>query len=343
MNDPVGRFSLGSFSRPGQPRFLGVVRGDEVTPLADLYRNGRAAPVSLLAMLDDWAEALPTLKAAVTQDTDVHRIALSELAVHAPIPDARQVFCTGANYGKHVVEMVVTLGSPPDTDGMDAEARRVFGEGYVARQKAEANPYVFMKPVTTIAGPNDVLDLPHFSEKADWELELGVVIGRRTHRVTLGDAMACVAGDRYGRGRFHRSLQRARGNRTARRKSECTDPGAIGPDWVSAKGAPGFLPTGPFFVPAEFVPNPHDLAMRLSVNGVVMQDDRTSDMTFDIARQIEFIARHALMLPGDILCTGSPAGNGVVRGIFLKEGDVMEAEIEGLGRQTVRCTRGIRR
>lgn len=289
--------------------------------MADLY----SAPVTLRALLDDWEAALPRLKDALARGSNAPHIPLADLYVHAPIPDARQVFCTGANYRKHVVEMVVTLGSPPDTDGMDAEARRAFGETYVARQQAEANPYVFMKPVTTIAGPNDILELPHFSEKADWEIELGAVIGRRTHRIALEDALACVAGYMIVN------------DLTARDKVRRTDPGAIGPDWVSAKGAPGFLPTGPFFVPAEFVPNPHDLAMRLIVNGVVMQDDRTSDMTFDIARQIEFIARHALMLPGDILCTGSPSGNGVVRGIFLKDGDVMEAEIEGLGKQTVRC------
>ena len=77
--------------------------------------------------------------------------------------------------------------------------------------------------------------------------------------------------------------------------------------------------------------------MRLAVNGQIMQESSTSDMIFDIARQVAFISGYARLLPGDILCTGSPAGNGVARDRFLKEGDVMEAEIEGLGRQSVRC------
>ena len=294
-------FSLGSFSQGGGAPFLGLVRGTHVTPVADLAPA--FAGRTLFDLLQDWNASFAALRSALP--SEAHGVPMDSLSVHAPIPQARQIFCAGAAYRKHVVEMVVTLGDSPGTDGMDADARRIYGEAYVDRQAAEANPYVFMKPVTSIAGPNDPLELPPFSERIDWEIELAAVIGRDTHRVARADALGNVAGYMVAN------------DVTARDKVRRTDPGAIGADWLAAKGAPGFLPTGPLFVPSAFVPDPHDLAMRLSVNDEVMQDDRTDDMTFDIPRQIEWISSYARMLPGDILCTGSPSGNGVVRGIFL--------------------------
>lgn len=314
-------FALGSFAASGGAPFLGVVRGGAVTPATEL---GFADDATLFDLLQDWPASLDALERALV-GADGIRVALADLTPCAPVPQARQIFCTGANYGRHVVEMVVALGVSPETDGMDAQGRERFGERYVERQRAEAEPYVFMKPVTAIAGPCDTLELPLFSDRADWEIELAAVIGVEAWRADRADALRHVAGYMVAN------------DLTARDKVRRSDPGAIGADWLAGKGSPGFLPTGPWFVPAKFVPDPHDLGLRLLVNGEVMQDGRTSDMTFDIPRQIEWISRHARMLPGDILCTGSPAGNGVVRGLFLKNGDVMEAEIEGLGRQVTRC------
>jgi 2,4-diketo-3-deoxy-L-fuconate hydrolase len=318
------QFALGRFVRGQSGPFLGAVIEDTVTPVSQL--DSTFSPdVTLRELLCDWPSNLAKLKAAVCSARAEGGVAMANLRACAPLPDARQVFCTGANYRRHVLEMVVANGAGPDTDGMDAEARRAYGEAYIARQIAESSPYVFMKTVTSISGPCDPLMLPDFSDKIDWEIELGAVIGTMTYKVPRTAALSCVAGYMIVN------------DLTARDRVRRTDPGAIGPDWVAAKGAPGFLPTGPYFVPAEFIANPHDLRMRLMVNGQTMQDDRTSDMTFDIARQIEFISSYARMLPGDILCTGSPAGNGVIRGVFLRDGDIMEAEIDGLGRQVVRC------
>jgi 2-keto-4-pentenoate hydratase/2-oxohepta-3-ene-1,7-dioic acid hydratase in catechol pathway len=221
--------------------------------------------------------------------------------------------------------MVVVLGVGAETEGMNEEEKRRFGEAYVSRQRAEAEPYIFMKPVTAIAGPDTTLPLPDFSDRIDWELELAAVIGKPTHRVSEADALSHVAGYMIAN------------DVTARDRVNRTDAGAIGPDWIAAKGAPGFLPIGPDFVPSQFVGDPQQLAMKLLVNGVTMQDDSTSDMTFSVARQIAYLSRFAKLCPGDIICTGSPAGNGVTQGIFLKDGDVMEAEIERLGRQLIRC------
>ena len=319
-------FSLGSFSSGASAPFLGALRGSAVTRLADLAPASFTRQTTLRQLLNDWPLNFAILSEALSASrSEAGSLNLAELRVHAPLPDPRQVFCTGANYRQHVVEMVVALGNGAETENMGAEERRRYGEAYVARQQAESRPYVFMKPVTAVAGPFDDLRLPAHSAKMDWELELAAVIAGEVYQVTREAAMAHVAG------------YMVVNDLTARDKVRRTDPGAIGPDWIAAKGGPGFLPCGPYFVPSAFVRDPLDLAMRLSVNGELMQDDRTSDMTFDIATQIEFISGYARMLPGDILCTGSPKGNGIARGVFLKEGDVMEAEIAGLGTQRVRC------
>ena len=110
----------------------------------------------------------------------------------------------------------------------------------------------------------------------------------------------------------------------------------IGTDWYRSKNAPGFLPTGPFLVPAPFV-DPTDLNVRLELNGDVMQDASTSDLLFDIPALISGASQTMPLLPGDILLTGSPAGNGQHWKRFLRDGDVMTGSIEGLGTQVVRC------
>ena len=325
MFDQGSRFALGSFAKHGGGPFLGLVVDDKVQALSAVDSRYFCSDVTLAELLEDWAVNLAAIKSSLADAAPDRWTPITTLRACAPLPHARQVFCAGANYRRHVVEMIVAVGLGAETEGMDAETRRVFGKAYVLRQLAESQPYVFMKPVTSIAGPDEDLVLPFFSEKIDWEIELGAVIGRDTLHVGIDEALSCVAGYMIVN------------DVTARDRVRRTDPGAIGPDWVAAKGAPGFLPTGPLFVPAEFVPNPRDLKMRLAVNGQIMQESSTSDMIFDIARQVAFISGYARLLPGDILCTGSPAGNGVARDRFLKEGDVMEAEIEGLGRQSVRC------
>lgn len=327
MADLVPPFALGSFSKSGEEPFLGIVLEDQVTPVSTFGRSEFTKRTTLNDLLGDWPSSIANLKSIVASgfsaDTSVP---IGSLTAHSPLPEARQVFCTGANYRKHLVEMVVAVGGP-EVEGMNAEERRAFAETYVDRQVAESRPFVFMKPVSAIAGPCDDLILPEFSECIDWEIELGVVIGAQTHRTSRDNAMDAVAG------------YMVVNDVTARDKIERTDPGGIARDWLAGKGAPGFLPTGPLFVPAEFIPDPYELEMKLSVNGQIMQHELPKDMTFNIARQIEHITEYARMFPGDILCTGSPAGNGISRNLFLKDGDVMEAEITCLGKQLVRCVR----
>jgi 2,4-didehydro-3-deoxy-L-rhamnonate hydrolase len=109
-------------------------------------------------------------------------------------------------------------------------------------------------------------------------------------------------------------------------------------DWLKGKSQPGFLPFGPYLVPAAFVPDPQGLRLTLKLNGQVMQNESSGDMIYGVARLIEYLSEHVQLLPGDLICTGSPAGNGAHYNRFLRPGDVMEAEIDGLGAQRNLCS-----
>jgi 2-keto-4-pentenoate hydratase/2-oxohepta-3-ene-1,7-dioic acid hydratase in catechol pathway len=324
-------FALGTFARDGDAPFFGTVMNDEVIPVSDVMTAARfRKEPTLFSLLQDWDRSLDVLCTSLSAGSYTRGIPLTHLCACAPLPEVGQIFCAGANYRKHVIEMVVALGAGPETEGMTEDERRTFAKALLARQMSESNPFIFLKSTSSIAGPCDDLVLPEYSNRMDWEIELGVVMGAPTYQVSRDDAAAHIAGYLLVN------------DLTARDQVFRKDPGAVGPDWLAAKGGLGFLPTGPYFVPRQFIADPQDLAMRLLVNGEVMQDDTTADMTFDIARQIEHISSYVRMRPGDLLCTGTPAGNGITRGRFLQPGDVMEAEIEGLGRQIVRCVKQTR-
>jgi 2,4-didehydro-3-deoxy-L-rhamnonate hydrolase len=151
------------------------------------------------------------------------------------------------------------------------------------------------------------------------------VIGRHARRVSRDDALGAVAGYTICN------------DVTTRDALIRADTRSLGLDWLAGKNAPTFLPTGPLFVPASHAGNPQDLRITLKVNDATMQDESTSDMVFDVAALIEFISTVAELRPGDLVLTGSPAGNGASHGIFLKRGDVMEGTITGLGTQRNAC------
>ena len=173
-------------------------------------------------------------------------------------------------------------------------------------------------------GDDVPLVLPSYSEVHDWELELAVVISAEAFHVSRENAMAHVAGYTIINDITTRDL--------VFRK----DMKEIGTDWYRSKNAPGFLPTGPFLVPAPFV-EPTSLNVRLELNGDIMQDASTSDLLFDIPALISGASQTMPLLPGDVLLTGSPAGNGQHWKRFLRDGDVMTGSITGLGTQVVRC------
>jgi 2-keto-4-pentenoate hydratase/2-oxohepta-3-ene-1,7-dioic acid hydratase in catechol pathway len=244
-------------------------------------------------------------------------IPLSELRIHAPV-EPRQIFCAGANYRQHVIDLAMAQ-APPGEDKLSREQRRAATAKMMDDRAATGNPFVFNKIASTITGPFDPIVLPRDVTQPDWELELAVIIARPAWRVSRADAFDyiagyCIANDVTARERIYRPDMRA-----------------IGTDWLAGKCLPTFMPLGPFIVPADFVADPQDVRLMLKLNGDVMQDESTADMLFGIARLIEYLSNRARLLPGDLVSTGSPAGNGMHYGRFLKPGDVMEGSIAGLG------------
>ena len=179
-------------------------------------------------------------------------------------------------------------------------------------------PILFNKSASCLAGPNDALTLPKGSEKSDWEVELGVVIGRRAQNVSVDDALSYVAGYCVINDLSERAYQIERGGQ-----------------WTKGKSAPGFGPVGPYLVTADEVPDPQALGLRLSLNGEMVQDNFTSDMIFSVAEIIAHMSEFMALVPGDVIATGTPegVGMGMKPQRFLRSGDVMELEIDGLGKQ----------
>lgn len=324
------KFALATFSGADQPKAAGIVVVDRIVALDALLGGKSGGPISanasLFDLVNNWAEALPSLEAlcaGLAERSELPWQPVSQVTIHAPIEQSRQIFCTGANYRTHVVHLTIDTGVGPE--GLSREELKKWAEDMMDERLANGEPYSFTKPVSTIAGPNDALVLPANTTKPDWELELAVIIGKEGHNISRDQAMDYVAGYSIVNDVSARDL--------IPRK----DYPQLGTDWLRAKGQPGFLPFGPYFVPAQFVADPYDLKMNLSVSGKMMQDETTGDMMFDIARQIEYTSRYARLLPGDIICTGSPAGNGTHYNRFLQDGDLMVGTIEGLGTQTIRC------
>lgn len=318
----VTRYGLTTFSHNGLRQAVGLVIDEQIYPLAP---DHRLAAEGMLGILENWDASLPELDrlARGAKGSGVRPIPVHVAELHPPVPNPRQIFCTGANYRKHVVDMTMDMKVGPE--GVKGDELRRWAENMMDERAAHGEPYVFTKPLAAVAGPNDPLVLPANTTKPDWEIELGVVIGRAGYQISREDALAYVAGYAIVN------------DISARDLIPRTDYAMLGTDWLKSKGQPGFLPFGPYLVPAAFVPDPQNLSLKLSLNGQVMQDESSADMIFGVARQIEYISAYTRLLPGDVICTGSPAGNGTHYGRFLRPGDEMVAEIEGLGVQRVRC------
>ncbi len=243
------------------------------------------------------------------------RVPLEKLRVHAPIPRPGTIYCSGANYKKHVAELIVAHQNNEQTRGMSLEEKRAWAMSLMDKRAESGTPFIFVKPQSSVTGPFDVVAVPEVSQKPDWELELAVVIGRRARRVSRADALSYVAGYTIANDITLRE-------KVFRRK---TDSPELGMDFAMSKGAPGFLPLGPFLVPSAFVPDPQDLRLTLKLNGQLMQDETTADMIFTVAHLIEYLSASVELQPGDVICTGSPAGNGMHYGRFIQEGDGSKA------------------
>ncbi|MDE2204090.1 MAG: fumarylacetoacetate hydrolase family protein [Burkholderiaceae bacterium] len=182
-----------------------------------------------------------------------------------------------------------------------------------------AEPIVFLKANSALNGPNDNVMLPRGSEKSDWEVELGVVIGKTARDVSREDALSHVAGYCVVNDVSERAFQLE-----------------LGGTWDKGKGCDTFCPVGPWLVTRDEVPDPQTLGLWLDVNGERVQRGNTATMVFGVAHLVSYVSRFMTLYPGDLICTGTPPGVGM--GFkpprYLKAGDTMRLGIDGLGVQT---------
>ena len=187
--------------------------------------------------------------------------------------------------------------------------------------KVPPEPIIFMKATSAICGPNDDILIPRGSEKTDWEVELGVVIGKPAKYVTEAEALDHVAGYALTNDVSERAFQAERAGQ-----------------WTKGKSCDTFGPIGPWLVTRDEVADPQDLKMWLTVNGETMQDGSTRTMVYGVAHIVSYLSQFMTLQPGDVISTGTPpgVGMGMKPPRFLKPGDVVELGIEGLGTQCQR-------
>ena len=309
--DDVPRLALGTFRSAGGPAFPGLLVDGAVIDLGGMAATTR----DLLARWDDVRRRLDALAAAGGGRP------LADLEVLAPV-EPRQVVQAGANYRTHVVDLAVKHSEIRPGQTLDEVRAEVAA--MMDRRAEHGRPYIFTGLPSAVTGPYDDVVLPGYSDQHDWELELAAVVGAPAYRVSREDALAHVA------------AYTIVNDLTTRDRVFVLEMKEIGTDWFRAKNAPGFLPTGPFLVPADLVGDPQDLRILLSLNGDVMQDESTKDMLFGVAAILSEASQTARLLPGDLVLTGSPAGNGLHHGRLLRDGDVMVGAITGLGVQRTR-------
>jgi 2,4-diketo-3-deoxy-L-fuconate hydrolase len=225
------------------------------------------------------AGTLPELASAATQ------------RIGAPIARPGAVICVGMNYAAHAAESGAT---PPEV------------------------PIIFFKPANTVVGPNDDLMIPRGSSRTDWEVELGVVVGRRAAYLdSPEESLDHIAGFVLANDVSERDFQLA----------------ASGGQWSKGKSAPGFCPLGPWLVTPGEVDH-QNLGLRSWVNGELRQHSSTADQIFDVAHVVHHLSQYLALEPGDLVLTGTPEGVALSgRFPYLASGDVVEVEIDSLGRQ----------
>lgn len=260
-----------------------------------LLSDGRFLDVS--AFGEDYTETffatngLERLAEWVEKNADTAPILEEGFRFGSCIARPSKIVCIGLNYARHAEE---------------------------SGAKIPTEPIIFFKATSAMVGPNDDVIIPKNSEKTDWEVELAVIIGKKTSYVDESAALDYVAGYAVHNDYSERAFQLERGGQ-----------------WVKGKSCDTFAPVGPYLVTADEVADPQNLKLWLSVNGQKYQNSNTSDMIFSVRYLISYLSQYMTLLPGDIVTTGTPEGVGLGMNpqVYLKPGDVVELGIEGLGEQ----------
>lgn len=314
-------FALGTFAGANET-FVGLVVKERIFALPSLHSNWRSSrttddlegSTSLLGLLEHWDENFPCLEQlasfAASEVGNIPHVDPATVRYLPPVLRPGKILHSAANYREHVTEMAAYNVSGGNVD----PNARFTGE------KTRARPYLFLKASSSLTGPFDDIVLPEGEHQIDWEAEVAVVIGRRGRGIAAARAMEHVAGFMVAN------------DVTCRDMLWREDRKNFKTDWLSSKSHDGFEPIGPLFVPRPYIANAGNLRITLKVNGVTKQNGSTADMIFSAEEQIEFASRIMTLEPGDIFVTGTVGGVGQATGEFLAAGDVMETEVEGVGK-----------
>jgi 2-keto-4-pentenoate hydratase/2-oxohepta-3-ene-1,7-dioic acid hydratase in catechol pathway len=293
----MGTWKLLTFTTGDYPR-AGIKAGERIYDAAALL-GAQEGSLSVLDILNDWDRKRAAIEKAAEAPSG-KGYADNEVRLLAPVLFPSVYYCAASNFYDHSKEM------RPD--------RNVTRDG--------KQPYFFIKPgVHTTVGPGEKIRVPGVTQKLDWELEIGAVIGKPAFNVPVERALDYVAGYTLCNDLSARDL----GKR---------EDWHFGADWFGQKVFEGAMPQGPWIVPTDQVGDPQVLDMKLWVNDTLMQNSNSRNMVFNIAEQVEYLSRRMILRPGDIIATGTPSGVGAPRGIFLKAGDSIRMEVEKIGSMT---------
>lgn len=314
-------FKLGTFAKGDGKPSAAIVLDDTAIDLAQAEAAHRASgrpmltsTASIQDLLEDWERNFATLqeivafldKSGAKSDAKFGAASVASPNARPPVGRPGKMFYAAQNFQEHVEEMI-RAGMSPKDDQWKGE-------------KAKTRPYLFLKAPSCLAGANDDIAIPRDCKKIDWEAEIACAIAKPGKRIKAERALDHVAGWMTTNDVSARDLQ-IRGDRPALRS-----------DWLNGKSHDRFAPMGPYLVPRAFVADHMKLFIRLSVNGAVKQNGNTSQFIFTPEEQIEYASDILSLQTGDVFVCGTCGGVGQGTNTFLNAGDVMETEIEGLGK-----------
>ena len=334
---PDRPFKLATFEAGGDPA-VGLVLGDQILELSgasdhlatEAGLDAMTLPGEMRALIEAYDTAAPRLYQIANYFQDgadaalpfVH--AVDGVTIVAPIKYPWNILAAAANYKAHA-EGMAGGGEDEEDDAEEGGRRRGgFDPSRIAEiDPARDAPVMFAKsPRSGIIGTGEPYYIPPGRERIDWEGEMAIIIGKPAYLVTAEEADDYV---------FGYSIMYDVSDRGGRTREVAMFPG---PNWFDGKSTNRGAPFGPYIVPKEFVPDPANLRITTRVNGEVMQDQTTADLIWPAEHLIAYTTSILTLYPGDVIATGTPSGTGAERGEFLKAGDVVEIEIEGIGTLT---------
>jgi 2-keto-4-pentenoate hydratase/2-oxohepta-3-ene-1,7-dioic acid hydratase in catechol pathway len=270
---------------------------------------GRHECATIIGMLEGWEVFEQLLLDRVADDAHAGLTPIKIAALAPPVLYPGAIYCAAANYRDHMHAMAVKLNQPDEPDPRDLDI----------------NPYHFVIPAKTcLSGPDEPLRIPWFGKNIDWEIELVAVIGKTARQVSVERALDYVAGYTIGNDvsvRDHRYLKIPNVPAQSLFRS----------DFVAMKGFDKSCIIGPWLTLSRDIPDPQNLAMKLWIDDELMQDSSTSEMVFSTAEQISYLSQRVTLHPGDLIMTGTPAGTGMEIDRFLRAGETLRLQIEGIG------------